>query len=244
MLNLFTDTLGKGSLAHHAITESREPHVETELLHTALDQVGFGLVAVDADTGAVQFSNILGRAALEDALDTSSSVSRRAALRLLNGCVVAGGVTHNNTLRTALQRTKSGIRGLLSVGTGDSFTSVAVLPLLTAPGTEAQMCTQDENGRRYALLVFARRQLCDDSAIALFSSGCGLTNAESQVLVQVCKGKQPADIACQNNVQISTVRTQLRSIRIKTGCLTLRQLVATVSLLPPMAQQRAAVTKH
>jgi DNA-binding CsgD family transcriptional regulator len=91
----------------------------------------------------------------------------------------------------------------------------------------------------YALLVFAKQHLCDDSTMALFARERGLTNAEGQVLAQVCKGLRPAQIADHHGVQVSTVRTQLRSIRMKTCSDTIRELVQKVSVLPPMARHLA-----
>ena len=88
----------------------------------------------------------------------------------------------------------------------------------------------------HALLVFAKQQLCDDSTMALFARERGLTNAEAQVLAQVCRGLRPSEIANQHGVQISTVRTQLRAIRMKTCSETIRELVQKVSVLPPMAR--------
>ena len=57
------------------------------------------------------------------------------------------------------------------------------------------------------------------------------------MLSQVCKGLRPAQIASNHGVRISTVRTQLRSIRLKTCSDTIRELVQKVSVLPPMARQ-------
>ncbi len=88
----------------------------------------------------------------------------------------------------------------------------------------------------YALLVFAKQQLCDTTTVTLFARERGLTGAEGQVLEQVCKGLRPAQIATRHGVQISTVRTQLRAIRQKTASDSVRELVEKVSVLPPLAR--------
>lgn len=117
------------------------------------------------------------------------------------------------------------MRALINLGGEDCTTSVALVPL-TPFGAAT-----------YALLVFAKQQLWDSSSMALFARERGLTGAESNVLASVCRGMRPTEIGTHHGVQISTVR----SIRIKTRCDTIRQLVETVSILPPMARHIAAV---
>ena len=131
------------------------------------------------------------------------------------------------------------MRGLLTLDADGQTSAVAVVPL-SAPPLDADdktpIPTNDTARRSYALLMFARQQPCDDSTMALFARERGLTSAEGQVLAQVCKGLRPAEIANHHGVRISTVRTQLRSIRMKTCSATIRALVQKVSLLPPMAR--------
>ena len=90
---------------------------------------------------------------------------------------------------------------------------------------------------QFALLAFAKQQLCDNTTITLFARERGLTGAEGQVLAQVCKGLRPQEIATRQGVQISTVRTQLRAIRHKTASDSVRELIEKVSVLPPLAWQ-------
>ncbi len=223
------------------------PYSEIALLRTALNQVDYGLVAVDADTAALQFANCPGRSVLEGRLGAGGTRQFSTGLRLVDGRVTACRDGHNDSLRTVLQRTKSGLRGFLSLGTGDQAASVAVVPLTPTPvvNPDTYLGRLGATGSTsYALLVFAKQHLCDDSTVAMFARDRGLTNAEGQVLAQVCKGLRPSEIADQQGVQISTVRTQLRSIRIKTGSDTIRQLVGKVSILPPMARQWSAITSH
>ena len=58
--------------------------------------------------------------------------------------------------------------------------------------------------------------------------------------IETAIGLRPNQIANRHGVQISTVRTQLRSIRLKTCSDTIRDLVHLVSVLPPMARQLAS----
>lgn len=230
------------------VTPRAEQHPAAELselglLRLALNQVDYGLVVVDVDSAMVQFSNQLGHDTLQDTSDPRYAGPRRSGLRLCLGRVLAQRAADTEQLHRTLQRTKNGLRGFLCLGDGRQSSAVAVLPLAAQavapqpwvhPGAPATAC--------YALLVFAKQQLCDDSTMALFARERGLTSAEGQVLAQVCKGLRPAQIASKHGVQISTVRTQLRSIRMKTCATTIRDLVQQVSVLPPMARHFAGQT--
>jgi len=193
------------------------------LMQCVLEQMDYGLALVHMATRHIHFANRLAQDALHGA------GSQRSGL-----CVVAGRLgtvlpSDMAQLERALQRAHSGVRALVSLGGEDSTTSVAVVPL------SAPLATP------YALLAFAKQQLCDSSTMALFSRERGLTSAESSVLASVCSGMRPTEIAQHHGVQISTVRSQLRSIRLKTRCDTIRQLVETVSILPPMARHMGAM---
>lgn len=212
---------------------------ELDLLRATINQVDYGLVALDADTGTLLFANAAGRAALQ--ADPSGAPSCDSGLRLAHDRVIASRASQSAQLTSVLQRTKSGLRGLLCLGQGPQPFSVAVVPLPVAPNvngvTPATGASSATAPSHSALLVFAKQQLCDDSTVTLFARERGLTSAEGQVLAQVCKGLRPTQIANRHGVQISTVRTQLRSIRLKTCSDTIRDLVHLVSVLPPMARQ-------
>ena len=221
------------------LQQRQEAYSELDLLRMTLNQVDYGLVVVEVDTGTVQFANALGRDALEYTGNGPDTRRYDTGLCLLHGRVVARRPVDSEILHRTLQRTRAGLRGLLSLVTGAQTSAVAVVPLsspqispdasppFSAPAPELPPC--------HALLVFAKQQLCDDSTMALFARDRGLTSAEGQVLAQVCRGMRPSQIADRHGVQISTVRTQLRSIRMKTCSETIRELVQKVSVLPPMA---------
>ena len=213
---------------------------ELSLLRMALNLMDYGLVVVDTDTAMLQFANGLGQAALPKATDPPDTPPSGTGLRLLHGRVLAQRPCDNDTFRRTLERAKAGLRGYLCLGDEAQMSAVAVLPLVSqrherCAEPHAMLGSAVPPG--YALLVFAKQQLCDDSTMALFARDRGLTSAEGQVLAQVCKGLRPAQIADNHGVRISTVRTQLRSIRMKTCCETIRELVQKVSVLPPMARQ-------
>lgn len=193
------------------------------LMQCVLEQMDYGLALVHMVTRQIRFSNRLAYSSLQGA------GSARSGLCITDGRLTTLLNSDEAQLEHALLRAQSGVRALISLGGEDCTTSVAVVPL-TAPGAGP-----------FALLVFAKQQLCDSSTIALFARERGLTSAESNVLASVCSGMRPTQIAERHGVQISTVRSQLRSIRVKTRCDTIRQLVETVSILPPMARHMTAL---
>jgi len=62
----------------------------------------------------------------------------------------------------------------------------------------------------------------------------GLTGGEGRVLAALCGGARPAEVAREHGVALSTVRSQIGSIRLKTGAASIRDLLAQVARLPPL----------
>ena len=208
-----TQTTAQAPQRANPITDS----VGVGLLQAVLEQVDYGLAVVNADTRQLLFANTPAWAALHPASALQTD------LWVAEGKLCTRQHSHTDQLLAALAQTKTGKRALIN--------SVAVMPLsaLDMPQTAtapSPVC---------ALLVFPKQQLCDTTTITLFARDRGLTGAEGQVLMAVCKGLRPQEIASHHGVQISTVRTQLRSIRQKTASDSVRELIAKVSGLPPMA---------
>jgi DNA-binding CsgD family transcriptional regulator len=85
-----------------------------------------------------------------------------------------------------------------------------------------------------ALLVFGRRQVCEPLSVQFFAREHRLTTAETAVLHGLAEGLRPAEIAKDAGVPMSTVRTQITSIRLKTGARSIGELVRLVTVLPPI----------
>ena len=84
------------------------------------------------------------------------------------------------------------------------------------------------------LVLFNRAQMCETLSVELFARAHGLTHAESAVLTGLCRGAAPARIARDVGVAVSTVRTQVASLRQKTGAASIADLVRQVAVLPPI----------
>jgi DNA-binding CsgD family transcriptional regulator len=76
--------------------------------------------------------------------------------------------------------------------------------------------------------------VCEDLSLQCFARSHELTAAETRVLAALGRGVAPAEIAREQGVKISTVRTQISAIRQKTGTSTITALVRLVAGLPPM----------
>jgi DNA-binding CsgD family transcriptional regulator len=69
-----------------------------------------------------------------------------------------------------------------------------------------------------------------------------LTSAETAVLQALCAGLDPMEIARHNGVAVCTVRSQIGSVRAKTGAASIRELLCRIAALPPMRLARSAGT--
>ena len=88
--------------------------------------------------------------------------------------------------------------------------------------------------RGVCALLLGRSSVCEDLSLQCFAGNRGVTAAETRVLAALGRGVTPAEIAREQGVKISTVRTQISAIRQKTGTGTITALVRLVAGLPPM----------
>jgi DNA-binding CsgD family transcriptional regulator len=128
-------------------------------------------------------------------------------------------------LREALVgASQRGLRRLLQLGEGRQRISVAIVPL-PALGADEQ------NG---VAVLLGKRQMCEELTVDWFARSHGLTMAETAVMKGLCADLTPQEIAQRQGVGLATIRTQIGSIRIKTGACSIRALVQQVALLPPL----------
>ncbi len=126
-----------------------------------------------------------------------------------------------NALHGAARR---GLRKLLTLGGAAQRVSVSVVPLSLPQDADAPV----------TLLILGKRRVCEALSVQGFALGHGLTAAETRVLAALCNGTPPTAIAAEVGVAISTVRTQIGNIRLKTGAPSIRALVQQVAVLPPL----------
>lgn len=201
-----------------ASTPASDPVNANLLLRCVIEHVDYGLALICIASRKLRLANQPALVAMGGESGHSSG------LCVFDGLVHAVRPSDERVFERSLTLARSGVRDLLNLGDEGIRTMVAVVPLVGP----------DDGG--HAMMIFAKRRLCDASALALFARSCDLTAAESNVLSAVCDGMRPHEVATQHGVQVSTVRSQLLSIRQKARCGSIRELVQTVSLLPPMAR--------
>lgn len=128
-------------------------------------------------------------------------------------------------LRQALVgASQRGLRGLLPLGTGAKRISVAVVPLPALSATDTPGVA----------VLLGRRQVCEELTVDGFARSHRLTAAETAVMKGLCADLTPQQIAERQGVGLATVRTQIGSIRQKTGAGSILALVRQVARLPPL----------
>ena len=118
-----------------------------------------------------------------------------------------------------------GKRRLFSVGHNGGSVSVAAVPMPPA---------DDDAHEPMVLLVFGKRSAAETLTVDFYARSHGLTSAEMNVLKHICSGMKPKEIARDNGVAISTVRSHICSIRVKTQTDSIRELINRVAVLPPI----------
>jgi len=183
------------------------------LMQAILDHVHFGL-AVVGPGNELLFAN---QAAQREC-------SQGPVLRNHDGHLVATQSTEASVFRKALSAARFGRWSLVQLRCGVDTIMLALVPLAQLKlGVDAPV-----------LVVFGTRSPCKALAIQFYARSCGLTAAEERVLRALSEGSSPREVARQHGVEVSTVRTQLRSIRSKSGVCSLTDLMRTLGCLPPI----------
>ena len=179
-----------------------------------LDEIDYGMLLV-ADDLHLLHANHVARAEL-DAEHPLQALGRELRARQPHDVAPL-----HAALTDACRRR---LRRLVTLGDGSQRVCLAVVPI-PAPGDATPTS---------ALVMLGKRQVCQELSVEAFARAHALTPAETQVLKALCSGARPGEIALQHSVALSTVRSQVGSIRAKTGAETIGALVRMVALLPPM----------
>lgn len=192
----------------------------SQWLTRMLDEIDYGMLLVSADA-QVLYVNQAARHELDGG----------HPLQLLGHSLRADRPQDMAPLYDALAAAQRGLRRLLTLGEGAARVSVSVVPLPTA---DAALGSGAAAAGQTTLLVLGKRQMCAQLSVQGFARSVSLTPTEGRVLELLCSGVRPTEIATRQGVAVSTVRTQIGSIRGKTGAASIRELVRQVALLPPL----------
>jgi DNA-binding CsgD family transcriptional regulator len=183
-------------------------------LAATLDEIDYGMLLLTED-GRVLHVNHAARAELD----------ATHPLQLFGDQLRARGAHDLLPMADALNAAaRRGLRKLLTLGSGAQRVSVSIVPLVVKGGASGPV----------TLVMLGKRQVCGSLSVQGFACSHGLTAAETRVLAALCKGAPPNRIANEVGVAISTVRTQIGNIRLKTGAESIRALIQQVAVLPPL----------
>jgi DNA-binding CsgD family transcriptional regulator len=188
-----------------------------------LDEMDHGMVLITA-TGELRHANQPAR----------QELAHGGNLRLSNGRVQASQADQHGVLHDVVVDAGRGRRRLVTLGDKANALSVAAVP----------MGSDQEGDEALVLLVLGRRQSCEALTVDFFARTQGLTSAEAKVLQALCDGLRPKEAARRFGVAVSTIRTQISSIRTKTQTSSIRDLVSRVTALPPIAPAMKSALSH
>lgn len=194
--------------------------VPVTLLAALLDQVDYPIYLVGPDARLLHAN----RSGLQ-------AVTPMAPLRVDCGYLGACQPREHVALKSAISvAARAGTRRLRELGPPGRTVMAAVVPL----SGDHVPCQPGRPAERTVMVLAGRSGVGESAAARWFAACHGLTGAEVRVLEALLAGESPKEIATQHGVAVSTVRTQLASVRAKTGATSLRALVRKVGLLPPM----------
>lgn len=177
-----------------------------------LDEIDYGLVLLDANAQVVH----LNQAARVE-LDDGHPLQRRGR------AIRARRAQDEPALADAFDAARRGLRRMLALGDAKHPVNVAVVPVVGPGGVGSA-----------TLLMLSKREVCETLSVQGFARCHRLTGAETRVLVELCRGTPPGEIASELGVAVSTVRTQIGNVRLKTGAASIRALVRQMAVLPPL----------
>jgi DNA-binding CsgD family transcriptional regulator len=184
------------------------------VLAKILDEVDYGLMLVTGNA-RVLFAN---RVAWRDC-------GPEHALRFDGRHVLPQELGEREPFVKALTAARNGRRSMLTLRHASQLLSLAVVPLDGLPeGAESAA----------ALLVFGKRSTCESLTVEFYAQAHHLTSAESAVLKSLCSGLRPTQIAKDAGIAVSTVRTHIGAVRVKTGSRSIGELIRRVAILPPI----------
>lgn len=201
-----------GGLAYRGRERRSAPTSATGLLAQTFDEIDYGLLLL-AEDGTVMHINHAARTEMDAGYPLQLRGDRLHARH-------PGDV---GELEGALAGARRGLRKLLSLGEAGQRVGISIVPL----GGRS-------DGSRVTLLMMGKRTVCERLSVQWFARTHALTPTETRVLEALCEGDEPREVAERHAVGMATVRSQIRSIRLKTGAESIRELVRRVAVLPPM----------
>ncbi len=191
---------------------------EEEIKSAALHAIAFGIVVCDAEARTVH-----ANAAAE-------SVGRQVAVRLANPMRAISARTPEETRRlTAIiqQAARNGRSGLMRMH--DSHGRVAVIALV-----KPLLPLRRKPAGGYALLALRPVREVATFTETMLAALFQLSSTQAAIAFALFEGQSVEHIAAERGIKVSTVRTHLAEVFVRTGTDTQRDLVRLLGSLPPL----------
>lgn len=189
-------------------TLSRRAH---QLTQQVVDQIDCGLLVCDGH-GHVLHANRAARRELGSGV----------LLSLQDDLLCCQGASAHELSLAIMAAATRGLRRLVYLQDSPPLMLV-VAPLEPQSGAEPLV-----------LVMIGRRTLCTALGLELLALQHRLTWAEQRVLRGIVGGAAVRDIAADNGVAVSTIRTQVQSIRDKLGVSNIDALLLIAARIPPV----------
>lgn len=202
--------------------------LQSALLVSVLDEIDYGLMVLGADA-QILLANQLAR----------QELSGERFLRRRQNRLVPSSARDGTKFGTALGNIRRGQRSLLTLTGTEGELALSFVPLHSGAQSAAQ-----QPDAALALVIIGKRDACEALTLQRYGHLHGLTPAEQALMPAISRGLGAEAIAQQQCVAVTTVRTQLGSIREKTGTSSLRTLMARITTLPPIRPLFKASQAH
>jgi DNA-binding CsgD family transcriptional regulator len=200
---------------------ARDSAFEAGLLLRMMDEVDHGMLVIDGD-GALRHANHLARFEMA-----------QSRFIMSHGQLLLGSTTQfSQQIEQATKQALKGHRQLVSLQSDDRELSLAFVPLSHALESDAPT----------VLVMLSRQNVCENLAVRMYARANHLSPSEEAVLIALCKGYTIPEIAAEHRVAVSTVRTQIKALRTKTGCTSIRMIMLRVNSLPPVMSALRSIT--
>jgi DNA-binding CsgD family transcriptional regulator len=187
--------------------------LEQTLLLRVMDEIDYGVLVIDGH-GRLRHANHLARHEMAS-----------GRLIVCHGNVLLGTTTeYTEMIQSAMEQALRGQRKLLLLEKDDKELSMAFIPLSHPLESDAPS----------VLVLLSRQSACENLAVRMYARAQHLSPSEESVMMGLCRGLSIPDIAQNHGVAQSTVRSQIKALREKTGCSSIRKLLQRVNSLPPV----------
>lgn len=190
------------------------PAPELALLGLLVDELSNGMLVVNVQ-GRILHANRAARRELERGVMMKDKCGELHLL--LDAAAKAFQQARNDAMR--------GRRSLVTLSPDDMNVTMSVIPLCARPGVPCG----------HIALFLSRASICEPGALDCLAHRYSLTLTEQRVLVFLCHCLSTPEIAIEMKIAVSTVRSHVRSLCIKTSCSGVRELIQRVAVLPALS---------